>query len=213
MDADRVLDVGVDLGTHRHICAFFTDVDEQYRVLRSFIKDGLERGDRAFHLVDPEHGGEHLRRLAQAEIDVQAAIDTGQLQVEVWEPRRADGRRFDPDSWLGSFQRALESGPEAGYACTRFLGHMGWAHADAADDEDWFEFEARLNEVLADHEDTVICAYDLTAIAAGVVIDALRTHPAVILGGLLQENPFFAPPDQFVREIQERRGRRARVGQ
>jgi hypothetical protein len=213
MDADRVLDVGVDLGTHRHICAFFTGVDEQYRVLRSFIKDGLDRGDRAFHLVDPGHGGEHLRRLAEAEIDVRAAIGTGQLQVQVWEPARAGDRRFDPDSWLGSFQRALESGPEAGYARTRFLGHMGWAHADAADDEDWFKFEARLNEVLAEHEDTVICAYDLTAIGAGVVIDALRTHPAVILGGLLQENPFFAPPDQFVREIQERRGRRARVGQ
>jgi len=44
------------------------------------------------------------------------------------------------------------------------------------------------------------------------VIDALRTHSAVILGGLLQENPFFAPPDEFVREIQERRGRRACVG-
>jgi hypothetical protein len=212
MDAGRVLDVGVDLGAHRHICAFFTDVDEQYRVLRSFIKDGIERGDRAFHLVDPEHGGEHLRRLAEAEIDVRAAIDTGQLQVEVWEPGRAEGRRFDPDSWLGSFQRALESGLEAGYACTRFLGQMGWAHAEAADDEDWFEFEARLNEVLAEHQDTVICAYDLTAIGAGVVIDALRTHPVVILAGLLQENPFFAPPDQFVREIQERRGRRARVG-
>jgi enoyl-CoA hydratase/carnithine racemase len=89
---------------------------------------------------------------------------------------------------------------------------MGWAHADAADDEDWFEFEARLNEVLADSEDTVICAYDLTAIGAGAVIDALRTHSAVILGGLLQENPFFATPEQFVREIQERRGRRARLG-
>jgi hypothetical protein len=213
MDSNRVLDAGVDLGTHRHICAFFTDVDEQYRVLRSFIKEGFERGDRAFHLVDPEFDGEHLRRLGEAEIDVRTAIDTGQLQVQVWEPGTGDGCRFDPDSWLGSFERALESGLEAGYARTRFLGQMGWAHTDVADGEGWFEFEARLNEVLAEHEDTVICAYDLTAVGAGVVIDALRTHPAVILGGLLQENPFFAPPDQFVRELQERRGRRARVGQ
>lgn len=212
MDTDRVLDTGVDLDQHRHICAFFTGIDEQYRVLGSFIKDGLDRGDRAFHLVDPEHGGEHLRRLAEAEIDVGAAIDTGQLQVQVWEPGTAKGPRFDPGSWLGSFQRALESGPEAGYARTRFLGHMGWAHVDAEDNDDWFEFEARLNAVLAEHEDTVICAYDLTAIGAGVVIDALRTHPAVILGGLLQENPFFAPPDQFVREIQGRRGRTSRAG-
>jgi hypothetical protein len=212
MDADSVLDAGAGFGKPRHICAFFTDIDEQYRVLRSFIKDGLDRGDRAFHLVDPERRGEHLRRLAEAEIDVHAAIDTGQLQVQAWERGRPEGRRFDPDVWLRSLQRALESGPDTGYPRTRFLGHMGWAHADASDAEDWFEFEARLNDVLAEHEDVVICAYDLTAIGAGVVIDALRTHSAVILGGLLQENPFFAPPDEFVRELQERRGHRARVG-
>jgi hypothetical protein len=27
----------------------------------------------------------------------------------------------------------------------------------------------------------------------------------VIVGGLLQENPFFVPPDQFLLEIRERR--------
>jgi hypothetical protein len=37
------------------------------------------------------------------------------------------------------------------------------------------------------------------------VMDALRTHPFVIIGGLLQENPFFVSPDQLLREIGERR--------
>jgi hypothetical protein len=36
-------------------------------------------------------------------------------------------------------------------------------------------------------------------------MDALRTHPVVIVGGLVQENPFFVPPDQFLLEIRERR--------
>ena len=45
---------GTTLGQHRHVCAFFNSVDEQHRVLRSFIKDGLDRGDKAFHLVNPE---------------------------------------------------------------------------------------------------------------------------------------------------------------
>jgi hypothetical protein len=26
----------------------------------------------------------------------------------------------------------------------------------------------------------------------------------IIIGGLLQENPFFAPPDEFLRELQQR---------
>jgi hypothetical protein len=29
----------------------------------------------------------------------------------------------------------------------------------------------------------------------------------VIIGGALQDNPFFMPPDEFLRELQERRER------
>ena len=39
---------------------------------------------------------------------------------------------------------------------------------------------------------------------ANVVMDILRTHPMVIIGGILQENPFFVPPDEFLRELRER---------
>jgi hypothetical protein len=35
------------------------------------------------------------------------------------------------------------------------------------------------------------------------VIHALRTHPVVIIGGLLQENPFFVPPDRLLDELRE----------
>jgi hypothetical protein len=35
------------LGQHRHICAFFNGFDEQHRVLRSFIKEGLVRPSKA----------------------------------------------------------------------------------------------------------------------------------------------------------------------
>ena len=35
-------------------------------------------------------------------------------------------------------------------------------------------------------------------------MDILRTHPMVIIGGMLQVNPFFVPPDVFLRELRER---------
>ena len=59
------------------------------------------------------------------------------------------------------------------------------------------------------HEDAVICVYDLARFRADVVMDIMRTHPVVLIGGILQENPFFVPPDEFLRELRERRARRA----
>ena len=44
---------------------------------------------------------------------------------------------------------------------------------------------------------------------AEVVMDIMRTHPMVIIGGILQENPFFVPPDEMLREMRQREPRAA----
>jgi hypothetical protein len=196
---------GGNLAGHQHICAFFNSTDEEHRVLRSFIKDGFDRGDKAFHLVDPALREEHVRRLAEAGINVQEVMGTGQLEVRPWQDGPLHGGRFDQDTWIASFEKVLQSGPAAGYAQTRFLAHMEWALVDLPGIGDLIEFETRVNYVVPKYNDIVICAYDLSKFSASVVMDALRTHPVVIIGGMLQENPFFVPPDQFLHEIRERR--------
>jgi len=196
---------GGTLGRQRHICAFFNSIDEEHRVLRSFIKDGFDTGDRAFHLVDPNEREDHLRRLAEAGINVQQATESGQLEVRHWQDGPLRGDRFDQDTWLESFEQVLQSGPAAGYGQTRFLAHMEWALAAMPGLGDLIEFETRVNYVVPKYEDAVICAYDLSKFGASVVMDALRTHPVVIIGGLLQENPYFIPPDEFLVELRQRR--------
>jgi hypothetical protein len=32
----------------------------------------------------------------------------------------------------------------------------------------------------------------------------MRTHPIIIIGGILQDNPFFVPPDEMLRELRAR---------
>ena len=199
---------GSDYGQSRHICAFFNGIDEQHRVLRSFITDGFGRGDKAFHLVDPEQRDEHLRRLADAGIDVDEAMGSGQLEVRPWQDGPLSGDRFDQDTWLASFEQVLQSGPAAGYAQTRFLSQMEWALADLPGVDDLIEFETRVNYVVPKYDNAVICAYDLSKFGASVVIDAMRTHPVVLIGGLLEENPFFVPPDELLLELRERRAAR-----
>jgi len=38
----------------------------------------------------------------------------------------------------------------------------------------------------------------------------MRTHPMIIIGGILQRNPFYVPPEQFLRELHERRAGQGR---
>jgi len=85
---------------------------------------------------------------------------------------------------------------------------MEWALEDREGVCDLIEYEARFTFV-HDSKDLVICAYDLTKIRGDVIMDDLRTHPMIIVGGILQENPFFLPPEQFLREMRESHARHA----
>jgi hypothetical protein len=59
----------------------------------------------------------------------------------------------------------------------------------------------------------VICSYDLNRFTADIVVDVMRTHPMVIIGGMLRENPFFVPPEEFLNELRIRKpGRLKKVG-
>ena len=193
------------LGQRRHICAFFNSVEEQHRVLGSFIKEGFERGDKAVHLVDPELREGHLRWLGEAGVDVAQAMGTGQLEVRRWQDAQLRGDRFDQDAMLALLEETFQSGAAAGYPLTRLIGQMEWALAEKPGVDDLLEFETRVNYLMAKYEDPAICTYDLSKFSASVVMDIMRTHPVVIVGGVLQENPFFVPPDQFLLEIRERR--------
>jgi hypothetical protein len=89
---------------------------------------------------------------------------------------------------------------------------MEWALVDKQGVEDLLEYESRVNYVVPKYNNIVICAYDLSKFSASVAIDAMRTHPVLIVGGLVHENPFFVPPEQFLMELRERRSLRENAG-
>ena len=199
---------GSELTEVRHICAFFNSAEEGYRVLLPFIKDGFECGDRAVHVVGPDQQDEHLKQLAGIGIDTVMAQRNGQLYLRTnVETYLRDGR-FDQDRMLEVFED-VASGPKAGFRLDRIVCHMEWAADDRSHIHDLVEFESRVNEVWRRHDDAVICVYDLAKFGGDTVVDMIRTHPLIIIGGTLQRNPFFVPPEDFLPELRERRARLA----
>jgi hypothetical protein len=196
---------GSQLGTVRHICAFFSNDNEEYRVLLPFIKEGLEHGDKAIHVVNPQQRDEHLHRLAIAGIDSAAVQKSVQLEVKSnTEAYLRDGK-FDPDRMLETFEALASGNAPDGFPLSRIVCRMDWVLGDESRLNNVIEFESRVNDVWSRHEDAVICTYHLSQFRGDAVIDILRTHPLVIIGGILQQNPFFTPPEQFLREYRARR--------
>ena len=203
---------GSHLGDTRHVCAFFSSDDEEYRVLLPFMKEGLDRGDKAIHVVNPDRRDDHLRRLTAAGIDTAAAEARGQLEVRTNTDAYLRDGSFDQDRMLALFEELASGNATGGFPRSRIVCRMDWAAESRSFVDDVIEFESRVNEVWRRHDDAVICTYHLGQFGGDAVIDILRTHPMVIIGGILQRNPFFVPPELFVQELRERRAKQTMHG-
>ena len=200
---------GSHLNEARHVCAFFNSDDEEYRVLLPFIKDGFECGDKAVHVVNPgstsgpsaaigcsgdrpdgapsKVGNSNFGPTPKRTFETAFSIKTG-----CWRPS---------SSWQAAtpkldFRSVASSATWTGRP--KAIAHV----------KNLIEFESRVNDVWRRHDDAVICVYDLAKFGGDTVIDIMRTHPMIIIGGILLQNPFFVPPEQFLHELGERRPRR-----
>jgi hypothetical protein len=79
---------GALLERSRHVCAFFNSRDEEYATLLPFIAEGIDHGDKAYHIVEASYRPLHRRKLQSAGIDTAAAEARGQLDIRVWEAAR-----------------------------------------------------------------------------------------------------------------------------
>lgn len=201
----RVNLAGRDIGCSAHACAFFHTEDQFYKVLLPFIREGFAAGDRAVHIVDPAKRERHIQTLADAGIDAKGSLDSRQLEVRRWEEAYLREGHFDQDAMLALIQEVLEEGRRQEFPMTRLVANMEWALEDRPGVTDIVEYESRLNYILPQYDDTVVCTYDLGKFSAPVVMDILRTHPMVIIGDVMQENPFYTPPDVHLRELSSRK--------
>jgi hypothetical protein len=180
--------------------------EEEYRVLPPYIKEGFEQGDRSFHIIDRHQRQDHLRRLQDAGIDTAGDEAEERLVVRHWEDTYLQNGYFDQHRQISLFERELLEGKKQGYPLTRFVAGTDWALFDRPGVHDLIEYESQINNMFSKYDDPVCCTDDLSKFSASVIMDAMRVHAAVIIGGILQENPFFVPPDEFLRELRERAG-------
>ena len=192
------------VGQARHIGAFFRSKAEQLKVLAPFISEGLERGEKALHIVDPLSRDAHARRLRDSGVDVDRASSQGQLELVSWDDLPLRDGRFEMNAMLVNLPQLLRDRQEQGFPLCRFIADMEWALQDRPGTGDLAEYEANLNTVLQQYDDVVVCAYDLSLFPASTIVDLIRSHPAVIIAATLQENPFYTTPEILVEELRQR---------
>lgn len=196
---------GKDITQYNHVCAFFDSRDEEFDVMTPFVKEGLENGEKAIHIINPALMQDHLTKLHKHGIDSHTCLSCGQLDVMSWDDVYLTDGTFNQDRMMNTIEDVFAAGREAGFPKIRLWANMGWTLKGAPGTIEILEFESRVNDVLARTKQLAICVYDTSKITGSLMVDILRSHPLTLIGNVIHENPFYTPPEQLVAELRARR--------
>jgi DNA-binding NarL/FixJ family response regulator len=190
---------GCSVGRDRHIAALLHAPEEEYRVLAPFVAEGLSRGENTIHIIDPPDRDSHLESMARAGVDLARAEAEGKARMVSWKETYLREDRFDQAAMLDLIQQMLRDSAAQGFPLARLVAHMEWALSDRPGVDDLIEYESKVNEVLPNFDDVVICAYDPSKFGSDTMTEVIRTHPALLIGDTLRDNPLYVPPERWTR--------------
>jgi hypothetical protein len=59
------------------------------------------------------------------------------------------------------------------------------------------DYESEVNRFVPKYPQVILCLYDLREFGGGLLMDLLKTHPKVLLGGFVLDNPHYLSPDEY----------------
>ncbi len=176
-----------------HICAIFDSHAQQMEVMVPFIAAGLQTGQRCVW-VAPEESGNALREaLVGIRADPATLEASGQLLIISEVEFYLRGGVFEADRTMELLRRLLDDSRREGYSTMRVASDVSWLCHTDLDPELWERFEARLTREIAKLPVTMVCQYARRQISGPLLVTALRTHPTVIMGDRIHENPYYVP--------------------
>jgi MEDS: MEthanogen/methylotroph, DcmR Sensory domain len=182
-----------------HVCAFYRGDSDRDRLLGGYLGAGLAAGDKCICIVDSAGTAERLAKLPGARGE--PGPFGGQLDVHLPESTYLAGGEFSTGDMLTFWTEAIVKAEIEGYSFCRLVGEMTWALRDAPGVEHLVGYESELNRVTCSSPVVVLCLYDLDRFGGEVVVNVVKTHPQVLIQGILVENPYYVGPDEFLRPV------------
>jgi hypothetical protein len=187
---------GAPIQTGDHVCGFYWGLDGRDEIMLPYLRVGLAAGDACIcvvHATEPGAvldslgaGGDHAAYLASHRIDVRPSSET-----------YLRGGYFSVTEMIDLYETFVAAATADGGAA-RVTGEGAWALEGHPGVEHLMDYESELNRMIARHPQSILCLYDLDLFGGSMVIDLVKTHPKLLLGGMLIDNPHYMAPDEYL---------------
>lgn len=188
---------GVELEPGDHICAMYLGQSERDAIIGPWLRAGLRAGDKVVCIIDSSPLDEVVASLGD-EREVEGYIASRQLEMHTAEETYLRNSPFRSEAMLEFWESTVSAAVAGGsYGFGRGSGEMPWELRNLPARTEFFRYEAAVNRFAPRYAQAFLCLYDLERFGGGFLVDLLRTHRKLLMGGLILENPHYRPPDDL----------------
>jgi DNA-binding CsgD family transcriptional regulator len=182
-----------------HLCALYSGSEERDDLLFPFLHEGIRRGDTCLCYID---------ELEPAAVRARAIGATADPPADRFDVRPASevylqSGKFSVEHMTSVLSDSLAETVARGSGILRATGEMPWpgvlAQPHGADD--FFVYEAALNEVVDQKPAIFMCMYDLQRFGLNMLVAVLKTHPIVLLDRAVLDNPHYLSQEEYHAEL------------
>ncbi len=194
----------VELGIHDltvgvgdHLCGLYAGARQRDQLVIPFLEAGLRRGDKCICVVDGIEPTEIVDALG-ADVDGAERAAGKQLDVMGASDVYLRSGSFSPAEIVSCWKAAISEAMYDGrFDLVRAV--ETWSLQDVVPSlRELLALESEMNRYLPLYPQVILCLYDLEHFGGGVVVDLLKTHPRILMGGLVIENPYCLTPDELL---------------
>jgi PAS domain S-box-containing protein len=202
-DYSRLAELVGGLGLHQHLCLIYDTQEEQFAAALPYLTIGLERGEKCLYIADENSAAAILDALRKGGTGVDRYLRSGALNMVDRKAVYLKTGRFEPDLVIRFWTEAVSQARADKFSGLRTLvAEMTWVLGESVDTHRLIEYESKLNRLVRDHEAVIVCQYNRARFPPEVILGVVRTHPLVIYGGIVCKNPYYVPPDEFLKPNQ-----------
>jgi DcmR-like sensory protein len=186
----------LDLQPGDHVCAFYNgggaDLDN---IVVDFISKGLRAQNKCIGFID-EHASVHAR------IPPELLSRENMLQLFTEEQGYLlPTGGFSTEAFIEALDATAKSVFSDGYERLWLVGDTSVVVRNEVDPKAWFAAEAQVSELAPRYPQFIMCLYNLDLYDGEMVMYVLKTHTRIFVNGLIIDNPYYIPKQQFLSEL------------
>jgi DNA-binding CsgD family transcriptional regulator len=189
---------GIDeIPTGTHICALYSGPAERDSLLFPFLQEGIREGDKCLCLIDDAEPAV-VRDRVENQQNGYLPRQFEQLDVSRASEVCLQSGRFSVEQMISFLAVRLTQATESEFPLLRAAGEMSWVLPQPEGAEDFFTYESAVNQIVEDKPAVFMCMYDLQRFGVQMLLDVLKTHPKVLLDGMVLDNPRYLTLTEFL---------------